>query len=110
MIENNEAIRFSDEKIRVYADKMAQAYHAAKRMISEWTARGMSSIIVNDAGEFLADSAYGTDGTDGDGRPVVSGAELTTLYNRANELIADYEASSNAKLNQILNVAVNTGE
>ncbi len=106
-IENNEAIIFSDEKLRPLADDLAQLYNKARAALDEWNARGMGSIIVN-AEAPLGDSAYGTDGTDGDGRPVVTGAELTNVVTRLGEFVADMEAGGNAKLNTVLAVAVNT--
>jgi len=60
----------------------------------------------NDAAEVLKDTAYGTDGTDGDGRPVVNGADLIGVVVRASEFVTSYEKNSKAKLNTILSVAV----
>lgn len=104
--QNAEVIGFSNEELRTYADKIAQGYYAAKALVQEWTARDMSNKIDNN-GDYIGDGAYGTDGTDGDGRPVVTGANAYNVYSRASELITDMEANNNAKLNTILAYAVN---
>jgi len=107
-ITNPVAIGFSNNRLRRQADKLAQAYYFAKTVVNEWNANGLSSLITNTS-DVLRDTASPTDdvGTDGDGRHVVTGAELTNLVTRCQELITDFEASSNAKLNTILAVATN---
>lgn len=108
-ITNQEAIKFSNEKLRVVTDMCAQLYNFGKSVADEWDSRSMSSLIPNDAGEILMDSAYGTDGTDGDGRPVVTGQDLTrVVVLLIKQFIADFEADSNLKLILALRVAVNT--
>lgn len=107
-ITNNVGIAFSNSKIRPVADRIAQYYNFAKSVLDEWNATGMSSIITNNSGDMLEDTAYGTDGTDGDGRPVVDGSDLNNVITRLQEFITDMEANSNAKLNTVLAVAVNT--
>lgn len=108
-VTNTEAITFSNESIRKVADLIAQLYYAGKTMNDEWTARGLSAVIPDDSAEKVHDSAYGTDGTDGDGRPVVDGACLNSVVQINVDIITGIlEANSNAKLNKILNVAVNT--
>ena len=96
------AVRYSNEKLRVAADKMVQAYYHAKDTVNEWYALNMGTMIVNDDSAILEDGAY-----NGDGRKVVSGAELTHIVVRCEEFIDDMEAGSNAKLNTLLNVSVN---
>ena len=100
-ITSPQAIKFSNEKIRVAADRLAQAYNFANIVIDEWNS-GASADFPNDGAEVLQD------GADVDGRPIVDGAELHLLITRLTELQTDYEATSNAKLNTILAVAVNT--
>lgn len=108
-ITNIEAIKFSNEKIRVMADLMAQLYSFGKTVNAEWEARELGNIIPDDANEILHDSAYGTDGTDGDGRPVVTGADLNGIMSGSiNYFVALLEAEDNDKRNTILSVAVNT--
>lgn len=103
-ITNAEAVRFSNDKIRVAADKLAQAFYFADLVVNEWNANDMASLISNKSLDTLID------GSADDGRHVITGADATNIVTRCQELIADYEASGNAKLNTILGVAVNTGE
>lgn len=108
-VTNPADIRFCNEKIRPAADRLVQAFSFAERVLNEWNARDGVSRIPNDAGETVQDSAYGTDGADGDGRPIIDGAQVNNVMNRISELVNDYKANSSAKLNTILQVAVNTG-
>ena len=96
------AISFTGEKARVAADKIAQAYYFAKIVVDEWFAEGLSSVITNSSDDIIEDAAYF-----GDGRKVVTGAEVTNIMTRCIDLVNDMEANSNAKLNTVLNVAVN---
>lgn len=106
-ITNKEVITFSNDFLRTYADKISQCYYAAKIMVNQWNAQDMSNKITNDGNDYIADTAYGTSGSNGDGRPIVTGEDAYLLYSRASELISDMEAGSNAKLNTILSYAVN---
>lgn len=100
-ITNAEAVRFCNERVRIAADKLAQAYYYAKLVQNEWFANNMSSLIPNNADDTVID------GSATDGRHVITGADVTNVITRCQGLVSDYEASSNAKLNTILNVAVN---
>ncbi len=97
------AVRFANEKVRVAADKLAQAYYFAKLVNNEWHATGMSSLITNTADTII-------DGSANDGRHSLTGAEATNIITRCQDLLTDYETANNAKLNTILNVAVNPGD
>jgi len=100
-ITNPEAVKFSNEKIRVAADKLAQAYYFAKVVQQEWFANNMGSLITNNALDIIID------GSETDGRHVISGADATNVITRIGELITDLEEFSNAKLNTVLAVSVN---
>mgnify|MGYP000621713160 CR=1 FL=1 len=99
-ITNAEAVRFCNEKVRVAADRLAQAYYFSKQVQNEWFANSMGSLIPNDASPVI-------DGSATDGRHPITGADATNLITRCGELITDYEAAGNAKINTILGVAVN---
>lgn len=99
-ITDPEAVRFSNEKARTAADILAQAYYQVKQVQDEWFATGMSSLIPNTADLIV-------DGSATDGRHPVTGADVTNIITRCGELVTDYEDASSAKLNTILNVAVN---
>lgn len=98
-ITNPEAVKFCNEWVRPKADQFAQNYYAAKRIVNEWNAKSLSSIIPNNTSTII-------DGAAQDGRHVISGADATAIITRAQEVIADYEATSNAKLNTVQKVAV----
>ena len=100
-ITDAEAIRFCNERVRMAANVMAQAYYFAKLVKQEWDANSMSSLITNSGDDEVVDGAQT------DGRHVISGADATNVITRCAELITDMEASSNAKLNTLLGVATN---
>lgn len=97
-ITNPTAVRFSNEKIRVAADRLAQAYNFACQVYAEWLALGGTALIPNTSDQII-------DGAATDGRPVITGVMANNIINRLSELKTDYEASSNAKRNTILQVA-----
>jgi len=100
-ITSPQATTFTNERVRVAADKLAQAYNFANLVINEWYALDMAALIDNDAGETVADGAAT------DGRPIITGAMVHNVLNRLIELRDDYDAGGSAKLNTILQVAVN---
>jgi hypothetical protein len=97
----NADITFINTYVRPMADHMGKEYLLAKRLVSTWNARGGATAIPNDA-------TVVADGAPGDGRPPITNAQVNTIITRATERITDYEATSNAKLNTVLVVAVNT--
>jgi hypothetical protein len=99
-ITDAEAVRFADEEIRPFADKLAVAYYAAVALVDDWNARGLGSLFPNDSSPVI-------DGSAADGRPPITGAMVNNIINRASELKADLSEFSNAKLNTLLQVAVN---
>lgn len=100
-ITNATLIRFSNERARVMADLLGQAYYYSKLFADMWNANNGDVAIPNSAAEIVQD------GSDVDGRVRVSGADLHNLKARADELIALYEANTDEKLGHILSVAVN---
>ena len=103
-ITNPTAVRFSDAKIRVAANRLAQTYNFAKKVSAEWDALSGSALIPNNAAETIVDGAAQ------DGRPVITGAHANNVINRLVEMITDMEANGSAKLNTVLQVANNTGD
>ena len=97
-IDNPEAVRFCNEKVRVAANRLAKAYFFAKEVAAEWYANNMGALLPVDGGDVL-------DGSATDGRHVITGNDATALIVRLTELVADYEASDNAKLNTVMAVA-----
>lgn len=100
-ITNATLIRFSNERARVMADLLGQAYYYSKLFADLWDANNGDVAIPNSASEIVQD------GSDVDGRVTVSGADLHNLKARADELVALFEANTNEKLGHVLSVAVN---
>ena len=101
-ITDAQAVRFANEKIRIAANKLAQAHFYAQQVLAEWDANGGVALIPNKDDVIV-------DGSASDGRPSITGADANDIVNRLRELVADYEAGSSAKLNTILQVAPNPG-
>lgn len=101
-ITDPQAVRFCNERVRVAADKLAQAYNLANQVIDEWTAHGGVALIPNTSDPVI-------DGSATDGRPPIVGSDASNIINRLTEIVADFEDSGGAKLNTILAVSVNPG-
>jgi hypothetical protein len=99
-ITNPQAVRFSNEDIRPMADKLAQAYYAAKVFLNEWSAQGIGTLIPNTNDVIM-------DGSDTDGRAAIDGAKINGLQGYLATFVADLEANGNLKLNVLLQIAVN---
>lgn len=101
------AIAFCNNYIRPAADRRAQDYYFAKVVLGLWNS-GLSSLFPNDS-TVVADGAApnGLNTTGGDGRRLIKGSDVNNLVNRCSEIVTDFEATSSAKLNTILAVAVN---
>lgn len=82
-IVNPPAIKFSNEKIRVAANLLAQIDNFALTVINEWNANGGVALIPNTT-DIIVDGASvnGTDGIGGDGRLVITGAKANNIINR----------------------------
>ena len=98
---NPQVIAFCNAHARPMADSMASNYWTAKKIVTEWNSLNLGALILND-GTLISDGAAT------DGRSQITGAMINNIINRANEVIADYEATSAAKLSTIQQVAVNT--
>lgn len=92
---NAQAITFDNQLARPYANEAYRLYLAAKNLSNQWNAQSVSSVIPND-------STVISDGAAADGRPTATNAQVTNMVTRAQEVVADMEANSSAKLNTIL--------
>ena len=108
------ARKFSDERLRLAADLIAQLDNFAGATLAEWTALGGATLIPNTADVLQDGSApNGIDATGGDGRPVVTGAKLTNIINRLTALRSTSATTGLAMgvagiRDTVLHVAVNT--
>lgn len=99
-INNAQAVAFCNQKVRPMADTMAQSYFTAKAIVSFWNANSLSSVIPNTTDIIV-------DGAATDGRQILTGQAATAIITEALAIVSHYEASTNAVLNQIQQVAVN---
>ena len=99
-INNVQAVKFCNEKVRTAADRFAQLYWWAKIVSEEWVSQGIGSMFPNDDSVVMDGSAI-------DGRTILTGADVHILAGNVVAFIADLEANGNLKLNQISKVAVN---
>lgn len=97
-INNPQAVRFCNERVRVAANHFSRLYAWCKSVSNEWTAQGMGTLIPNSADQVA-------DGAATDGRPIITGSDVNVMAARVTEFINLMEATSNQKLNQILKVA-----
>ena len=82
-------------RARAAATRLEIAYREAKRLSQDWYANDHATDIPNNAA--LLD--------DGNATLPITNADVYNLVTRCDELIADYEATSNAKLNTVLALA-----
>lgn len=99
-INNAEAVRFCNERIRIAANKLNDAYRFAKAVEAEYYANNMGTLFVADEGPVV-------DGSASDGRHPIGANEVLLMITRLTEIVTDYEANTNLKLNTILAVATN---
>ena len=100
VIDNPQAVKFCNERVRQAADRFAQLYWWSKIVAEEWAAQGIGTLIPNDASVLM-------DGSATDGRSVLTGMDVNALAGQVSAFIAGMEANANANLNIIHKVAVN---
>ena len=99
-ITDPEAVRFANESVRTLADVATRYYYAARAFQNEWDASGMGTKIP-DVSELVVD------GSATDGRTPITGANCHQLQGHISTMLADLEATSNQKLNILLQIEVN---
>jgi hypothetical protein len=99
-ITNPQAIRVANEKLRPLADRFGQLYNYCKMLQAESQAEGWGAMFPNTADVI-------TDGAAGDGRSVITGADVTALINMTATFLNYMEANANANRNLSLRIAVN---
>ena len=108
--ENREVIKFSNDEIRVAAELMSKTYYKLQKLIDKFEVLNMADKVMNDENEIIMDSSYGTNGADGDGRPLMNGYKFYSIYNGAKEYISIMLSEDNKRLKSIISVAVNSGD
>lgn len=92
-ITNPQAIAFCNNEARPSFDDAITLYWTAKRIIADWTALSMSSLIANDTSPVM-------DGASTDGRPLITGANVNILIANLTTFVTSMEATSNLLFNQ----------
>jgi hypothetical protein len=115
-ISDPRAVKFCDEKARPMADQFVTTYRTAVAFMQQWNAQQMGGLIPFSQ-DVIADKAApdGVDAAGGDGRPVVTGANIEQVFNFASMIVSAFERgtldntgnANNAWLNNMLAVAVN---
>lgn len=95
-----QAVRYSNEKVRVTADFFLTLYHTCKRLKLDWDNQNLAALIPND------DTVI-EDGSTVDGRSPITGAMVHNIMNRAFEFTSSMEEGGNGRLNTVDQVAVN---
>lgn len=90
-----EQVDWATRKTVPEANKLLEVYYEARATVNEWFAENMGGIIPNDSTVVLHS----------DGGHDLTGAEVTNFVTRQIELLADYEADNNAKLNTLIQAA-----
>ena len=100
-IDNPQAVRFCNEQIRILADMLLSAYRTAQAVCEYYYAHPELGTLFQQNGNELVE-----DGSATDGRPRMTGNDVLALVSRADELISDYRANNNAKLNTLYRVCI----
>lgn len=103
-ITNPEAVKFSNEFARVFADALVTAYDSAVSYRAYWDARSNLSVLFPDnATEIVAD------GSDIDGRPTMTGQKVQALYVQAGTVVTwgDVVVGGKTRITWLRTMAVN---
>ncbi len=100
-ITNPIAVTFANTELRRFNDHTLANYRTAKQLSIDYTAKGISAILGATGTDVIVDGAAT------DGRAPMTVANVNNIMARANEIVADYEANTNIKINQAAAVSVN---
>lgn len=101
-ITNAQAVKFSNEAIRPMAESLINTYYQAKQTVQAYYAdASIGSAYTTGIAEAVAD------GSDVDGRPILTGNDALGLITQASAFVDWVEANSNSVLNVLLGCAVN---
>ncbi len=99
LIQNPEAVKFANERIRPIADHFAQLYYEATVLLNEYQAHNLDPVFVP------TDTV--DDGAAVDGRHVITGDDVKAMIVRAQLFVDDFNANVQEKLKIVLKPAVN---
>lgn len=98
---NPQAVNVVNAKIRPLADRLGQLYNLCKALQAEASAEGWAGMFVGGAGNVIVD------GAETDGRAIITDADVAAFITDIGTFLTDMEASSNARRNRALKIAVN---
>lgn len=103
-IDNPELVKFSNEKGRICADSLLQAYNTAKQFIEHWD--NLTTAMPNTADE-IADGSQTSMGISADGRKSITGEKYHQFKTSCESIITLVESNDNEIKTLLLNIAVN---
>ncbi len=103
-IEHPELIRFSNEKGRICADSLLQAYNTAKQFIELWD---NLTVLMPTTNEEIADGSHSEMGVSADGRKPITGEQYNYFKISCENFVEFIEANDNEIKKILLNIAVN---
>lgn len=103
-IDNPELVKFSNEKGRICADSLLQAYNTAKQFIEHWD--NLNTAMPNTADE-IADGSQTSMGISADGRKSITGEKYHQFKTSCESIITLVESNDNEIKTLLLNIAVN---
>jgi len=98
---NPQAVLVANSKIRPLADRLGQLYNLCKALQAEAAAEGWTGMFTGGGGNVIVD------GAETDGRTIITDADVAAFITDISTFLADMEASSNARRNRALKIAVN---
>ena len=99
---NPQAVKFANEKARVFADALLQAIQTARAFKAIYDAQNLDTI-------FPATGDNIADGSDSDGRSRVSNNAIRALYTAATDMLTWAGTGSPTREARLTTIAVNAG-
>ena len=99
---NPQAVRFANEKGRVFADALLTSIQTARAFKSEYDANAMDTI-------FLATADNIADGSEQDGRPRCTNNAVRALYAAATDMLTWAAVGTPTREARLRTIAVNGG-
>lgn len=97
---NPQAVKFCNEKVRVFADSLLSAIETAREFDADYGAQSGDTLFPNTA-DFIAD------GSDVDGRPRVQSQTVRALRTQAQDLLTWAATGSPTREARLRTIAVN---
>jgi len=88
-IENPQAIKFSNEKVRTISDLAMQFKAALTLFNAEWVGQNVAQYFPSGGGQIM-------DGSETDGRPIIERDDVITMSGNVQTLIANIDAVDTA--------------